>query len=109
MALIFTEQFNQLPEEQQNKVKKEFGALIKGDKEQLHLSSCGLKGKEIRYNFVPNLKQIKTIDLSKLQYKVDGNKIGDKGAREIANANWTNLQTLELGIHRFYLDSNELG
>ena len=82
---------------------------MKGNKEQLDLSSCKLKGNEIRYNFVPNKNNIKTIKLCKLKYKVGDNQIGEEEAREIANAKWPNLQTLLLGIHWFYLDSNNLG
>ena len=37
------------------------------------------------------------------------NNIGDNGAKELAKANWPNLQTLGLGIKLIILDENKIG
>ena len=65
MTQIFTEQFKQLPEIAQTKVKERFAALIKEDKEELDLSGCWLKGKEVRYDIVQKHNKIKKLNLSK--------------------------------------------
>ena len=49
------------------------------------------------------------MNLSKWKLYLDWNKIGDDGAKELATANWPNLQQLNLGIHWFYLGNNSIG